>query len=180
MKDKISRFALSEFTDIGQFFSQHIDDRISDTATIRMMPNDFARPVYSVIIEHLDELLPLAKPVLGTDGVYSLYDLNRILKDLQRKENAIRLKFMPALVKFEKLGIEHEEKLGIDALFEHYVKELKSVSKLPLTRDEFDRVMAFRNRLVHPTDKKKKLALGDADIEAVSAIFRRFGCLRML
>lgn len=180
MKDKVSRFAFSEFTDIGQFFSKHIDDRISDTATIRMMPNDFARPVYSVIIEHLDELLPLAKPVLGTDGVYSLYDLNLILKDLQRKENAIRLKFMPALVQFEKLGNEPEEKLGIDALFEHYVKELKSVSALPLTRDEFDMVMAFRNRLLHPTEKKKKLALLDVDIETVSAIFRRFGCFRRL
>ena len=179
MKDKLSGFAFAEFSSIGQFFSKHIDDRISDDVSIRMMPNDFARPVYSVITEHLDELVPQASPIAGEKGVYSLYDLNLVLKDLQREENSLRLKYLPAIVEFEKRGHEPEEKIGIDALFEHYKKELGAYSKVPLTREEFDAVVAFRNRLMHPTDKKRNLALSKADVESVAAVLRRFGCLRV-
>ena len=191
MKDKLSGFSFPEFASVGQFFSKHIDDRISDDVTIRMMPNDFARPVYSVITGHLDELVPLTAPIAGEKGVYSLYDLNLRLKDLQRKENSIRLAYLPAVVKFESLGHEPEERIGIDALFEHYRKELLAVSKVPLTREEFDAVVAFRNRLVHPRRKEaspdkngpqsrgnEPLALSEVDLESVAAVLRRFGCLR--
>lgn len=185
MKDKLAGFSLPEFTDIGQFFSRHIDDTVNGV-TIRMMPNDFARPVYSVIIEHLDELVPLAKPIAGTDGIYSLYDLNLVLKDLQRRENKIRLEYLPAVVKFETLGDEPDEVDGIDALFEHYKKELGAYSKVPLTREEFDAVAVFRNRLVHPAKKEKgknkakvSLTLSKVDLEFVAGVLRRFGCLRV-
>jgi hypothetical protein len=179
MKDKLAGFSFSEFASIGQFFSKHIDDRISDDVSIRMMPNDFARPVYSVITEHLDELVPLASPIAGEKGVYSLYDLNLKLKDLQRKENSLRLEYLPAIVEFEKRGHEPEEKIGKDALFEHYQKALGAYSKVPLTREEFDAVLAFRNRLMHPTDKKRNLALSEVDLEFVAGVLRRFGCLRI-
>ena len=185
MKDKLSGFSLPEFASIGQFFSRHIDDAVNGV-TIRMMPNDFARPVYSVIIEHLDELVPQAKPIAGTDSIYSLYDLNLVLKDLQRKENKIRLEYLPAVIKFEILGHEPEEKIGIDALFEHYRKELLAVSKVPLTREEFDAVVAFRNRLVHPVKKEKgknkvkvSLTLSKVDLDFVAGVLSRFGCLRV-
>lgn len=179
MKDKIAGFSLPEISDIGQFFSKHIDDKISDGVTIRMMPNDFARPAYAVITEHLDELVPLATPIAGTEGVYSLYDLNLVLKDLQRKENETRIEYLPAIAEFEKRGRDPEEKIGIDALFEHYKKELGAYSEVPLTREEFDAVVAFRNRLVHPSDKKQSLTLGKVDVEFVAGILRRFGCLRV-
>ena len=193
MKDKLAGFSFSEFASIGQFFSKHIDDRISDDVSIRMMPNDFARPVYSIITEHLDELVPLTSPIAGEKGVYSLYDLNLVLKDLQRKENSLRLKYLPAIVEFEKRGREPEEKIGIDALFEHYKKELGAYSKVPLTREEFDAVLAFRNRLVHPrkkeesseknepqSGKKEPLTLSEVDLEFVAGVLRRFGCLRIV
>ena len=188
MKDKIAGFSFAEFASIGQFFSKHIDDKISDDVSIRMMPNDFARPVYSVIIEHLDELVPQTKPIPGTEGIYSLYDLNLVLKDLQRKENRTRLEYLPAIVEFEKRAREPEEKLdGIDALFEHYKKELGAYSKVPLTREEFDAVAAFRNRLVHPAKKEKakdkekvSLTLSKVDLDFVAGVLRRFGCLRAL
>ena len=191
MKDKLAGFSFSEFASIGEFFSKHIDDRVSEGVTIRMMPNDFARPVYSVITEHLDELVPLTKPIDGEKGVYSLYDLNLTLKDLQRKENSLRLNFLPAVVNFEILGHEPEEKIGIDALFEHYKKELLAVSKGPLTREEFDAVVAFRNRLVHPRKKdvlekneprpakKEPLTLSEVGLDFVAGVLRRFGCLRI-
>ena len=192
MKDKLAGFSFSEFASIGEFFSMHIDDRIGEGVSIRMMPNDFARPVYSVITEHLDELVPLTAPIDGEKAVYSLYDLNLTLKDLQRKENSWRLEYLPAIVEFEKRAHEPEEKLdGIDALFEHYKKELLAVSKVPLTREEFDAVVAFRNRLVHPRKKedsekkepqpakKEPLTLSEVDLKFVAGVLRRFGCLRI-
>lgn len=179
LKDKISGFELAECADIGQFFTKSIDDSV-DGVKIRMMPNDFARPVYSVIVEHLKELLPDVSPIPGTDGVYALYDLNLALKDLQRKENSLRIKYLPAIVKFEILGNEPQEKLhgGKDALFEHYKRELCSVSKNPLTREEFDAVVNLRDRLVHPIQKKEGAkGLVNTDINLALATLRRFGCL---
>lgn len=179
MKDKLAGFSFSDFASIGEFFSKHIDDRISEGVSIRMMPNDFARPVYSVITEHLDELVPQTKPIDGEKGIYSLYDLNLTLKDLQRKENSLRLKYLPAVVMFEVLGHEPEEKIGMDELFEHYKKQLLPVSKVALAREEFDAVVAFRNRLVHPRDLKKRLTLSAVDVEFVAGVLRRFGCMRV-
>ncbi len=179
LKDKVSGFEFAECADIGQFFTKSIDDSV-DGVKIRMMPNDFARPVYSVIVEHLKELLPDVSPIPGTDGVYALYDLNLALKDLQRKENSLRIKYLPAVVKFEMLGNEPQEKLpgGIDALFEHYRKELSSVSEIPLTREEFDAVLSLRNRLVHPIQKQDGArGLVDADRDVALVTLRRFGCL---
>ena len=75
--------------------------------------------------------------------------------------------------------------LQIDALFEHYHNELRAVSKVELTREEFDAVVAFRNRLVHPAKKEKEkdkvkvsLTLSKVDVEFVAGVLRRFGCLR--
>ena len=126
--------------------------------------------------------------ILCLDVSYSLYDLNLVLKDLQRKENRTRLEYLPAIVEFEKRAREPEEKLdGIDALFEHYKKELGAYSKVPLTREEFDAVAAFRNRLVHPAKKEKakdkekvSLTLSKVDLDFVAGVLRRFGCLRAL
>ena len=179
MKDKLAVFSLPEFASIGQFFSRHIDDAVNGV-TIRMMPNDFARPVYSVIIEHLDELVPQAKPIAGTDGIYSLYDLNLVLKDLQRKENSIRLEYLPAVVKFnDVVDIPQEiddmpngpEKLEL--ALNHCNGKLRKISDKALTAEEYMIHCRFDARLRHPSQKGQCLV--NVDLERARGIYARFG-----
>ena len=81
-KDKIRNFRFAEAADIGAFFQTEMTDEVCGFK-VKMMPNDFARPAYSVITTHIAELATRTKPL--ADGAYSFYDLWLTLRDLQRK-----------------------------------------------------------------------------------------------
>lgn len=177
LKDKIKGFRLADASNIREFFTNSIDDNI-DGIRIRMIPNDFAKPVYSVIISHLKELMKKVKPI--ETNVYSFFDLANALNELQYKEKELRVKYLPAILKFEDLGNETSDIDGKDALYEHYKKNLLGVSNKPLTRDEFNNILNFRNRLVHPSRQAKDnnlQSLLQTNIDSVISTLKRFGCL---
>lgn len=177
LKDKIKGFRLADASNIREFFTNSIDDNI-DGIRIRMIPNDFAKPVYSVIISHLKELMKKVKPI--ETNVYSFFDLANALNELQYKERELRVKYLPAILKFEDLGNETSDIDGKDALYEHYKKNLLGVSNKPLTRDEFNNILNFRNRLVHPSRQAKDnnvQSLLQTNIGSVISTLKRFGCL---
>ncbi len=193
-KEKIAQtFNFSDAADIWEFFRMSMDDAFGDV-TVRVMPNDFARPAYGTVLAHLPELVPMTKPLSGTQGVYAFYDLWLSLRDLQRKESDLRFDLIPATAKFDVLaepvprfrGREKDEKkemydaLMHDHLFEHYCKALKIINSQPLTREEFDAILELGNRLRHPVRDGVSLSTMEKDgrLSRARAALRRFGCLR--
>ena len=183
-KSKIRNLRLSEAADIGEFFNLPIDDLVNGVK-IRMMPNDFARPAYGVVTAHVKELVDYVTPIQGGDGVYSFYDLWLALRDLQRKENSLRLEFLPAVVKFnafvnippelELLPNDQPEKLT--RILSHCNRALSCLcgNVEPLSEEEYLLLAKFEPRLRHPT--RKGLDLVHFDTRAVRAIYKRFGFL---
>ena len=176
-KDKIRNFRLAEVADIGAFFQTELTDEVGGFK-VKMMPNDFARPAYSVITTHIAELAKLTKPL--ADGTYSFYDLWLTLRDLQRKEGSVRLRFLPAVVKFNALVGELPKfdcpKDEIPAkLHEFCRKQFSFIKSGPLTREEFDVIMELDKRLRHPT--AKGVGLTSIDLDFAERTLRRLGCL---
>ena len=182
-KNKIRNFRLSEATDIGEFFNiPQIDTE--NGVNIQMMPNDFARPAYGVVTEHVKELVKYVEPIPGTDGVYSFYDLWLALRKLQRKENTIRLECLPAVVKFnayvnvppELEALPNNDAEKLPKTLSHCNKALGKIGKAkPLTEEEYLLLANFEPRLRHPA--KDGLDLVSFNIETVRAIYKRFGFL---
>jgi len=185
-KNKIKNFHLAEAADIGEFFSLPIDDTVNGVK-IRMMPNDFARPAYGVVTTHVKELVEGVKPLPETDSVYSFYDLWLELRNLQHKENRVRLDFLPAAVKFnacvniptnlESLPNDDPEKTP--RILSHCNKALRLLrlrgNVEPLSEEEYLLLAKFEPRLRHPA--RKGLDLVHFDTDAVRAIYKRFGFL---
>lgn len=187
-KNKIANFKLAEVEHIGKFFATPLDDEIGGVK-VRMMPNDFARPAYGVITKHIKELARRTKPLSETDGVYSFYDLWLALRDIQREESNIRLRFLAADALLEALaGPPHldipKETSKADKLqlfFEAWRKALLPFNRAhPLEREEFDLMTEFSDRLRHPVTGAKCLGLseyGDEKLARIDALYRRFGCI---
>ena len=187
-KNKIANFNLAEVEHIGKFFATPIDDEIGGVK-VRMMPNDFARPAYGVITKHIAELARRTKPLPETDGVYSFYDLWLALRDIQREESNIRLRFLAADALLEALagpprldipkGTDKEAKQQM--VFEAWRKTLLPINRAhPLEREEFDLMTEFSDRLRHPVTSAKCLGLseyGDENLARLDALYRRFGCI---
>lgn len=176
-KDKIRNFRFAEAADIGAFFQTGMTDEVGGFK-VKMMPNDFARPAYSVITTHIAELATRTKPL--ADGAYSFYDLWLTLRDLQRKESDVRLQFLPALLKFNVLVGEPPKfdcpKDEIPArLHEYCRKKFSFIKSGPLTREEFDVIMELDKRLRHPT--MKGVGLLTIDLAFAEKTLRRLGCL---
>ena len=176
-KDKIRNFRFAEAADIGAFFQTGMTDEVGGFK-VKMMPNDFARPAYSVITTHIAELATRTKPL--ADGAYSFYDLWLTLRDLQRKESDVRLQFLPALLKFNVLVGEPPKfdcpKDEIPArLHEYCRKQFAFIKSGPLTREEFDVIMELDKRLRHPT--MKGVGLLTIDLAFAEKTLRRLGCL---
>ncbi len=185
----------SDATDIWSFFGMAMDDAIGGV-TVRVMPNDFARPAYGTVLAHLPELVGKTKPLPGTQGVYAFYDLWLALRDLQRKESSLRLEFLPAMARYDALvepqisrfrdrGKE-EEKAAYDALKHDHIfqccqKALGGINSQPLAREEFDAILELDNRLRHPAKDGISLSalVGDGRLPLARAALRRFGCLRL-
>lgn len=180
-KAKIAQhFKFSDATDIWEFFRMSMDD-VVDGVTVRMMPNDFARPAYGTVLAHLKELVPLAKPLPGTQGVYAFYDLWLSLRDLQRKESSLRLEFLPAMAKFNVL-VNAPDNLpgGLDELFAFCQKKLRGIGNPPLAREEFDAILELDKRLRHPAKDGVSLSTMEKDqLPLARAALRRFGCLKV-
>lgn len=175
-RNKIRNFRLAEVADIGAFFQTELTDEVGGFK-VKMMPNDFARPAYSVITTHIAELAKLTKPL--ADGTYSFYDLWLTLRDLQRKESTIRLRFLPAVVKFNALVGEPPKfdcpKDEISAkLHEYCRKQFSFIKSGLLTREEFDVIMELDKRLRHPT--AKGVGLTTIDLGFAERTLRRLGC----
>ena len=187
-KNKIANFKLAEVEHIGKFFATRLDDEIGGVK-VRMMPNDFARPAYGVITKHIKELARRTKPLSETDGVYSFYDLWLALRDLQREESNIRLRFLAADVMLEVLAgpphLDIPKETGNDEkqqmLFEVWMKALLPINRAhPLVREEFDLLEEFSDRLRHPVTSANCLGLseyGEEKITRLEALYRRFGCI---
>ena len=189
-KSKIAKnFRFSDAADIWEFFKMSMDDVVAGV-TVRMMPNDFARPAYGTVLAHLKELVPLTKPLPGTQGVYAFYDLWLSLRDLQRKESSLRLDLLPAMAKFDSIvepvprfrdrGAD-EPKAEYDAqkddhVFQHCRKIFNGIKGQPLTREEFDEIMELDKRLRHPA--KDGVSLSTMDLALARAALLRFGCLK--
>lgn len=187
-KNKIANFNLAEVEHIGKFFATPLDDEIGGVK-VRMMPNDFARPAYGVITKHIKELARRTKPLPETDGVHSFYDLWIALRDLQREESNIRLRFLAADSMLEALAgpprldlpkeIKGEERL--QKIFEAWRNALLPINRAhPLAREEFDLMTEFSDRLRHPVTSAKCLGLseyGEEKLARLDALYRRFGCI---
>ena len=177
-KAKIAEnFRFSEAADVWEFFRMSMDDA-TDGVTVRVMPNDFARPAYGTVLAHLKELVAKTKPLAGTPDVYAFYDLWLALRDLQRAESTLRLEFLPATAKFDVL-VDAPENLpgGKDELFLHCQKALKGINGQPLTREEFDAILELDRRLRHPA--KGGISLSTMDLSLARSALRRFGCLKV-
>ena len=169
---------LESATDVGKFFTIELEETI-EGEKVSMMPNDFARPAYSAVTKHIKELA--RRTPKRTDGTYAFYDLWLTLRDLQRKENTIRLELLGAdvrfdtLVNFPRLQEELSKAEIAERLFIHAQKSLRAVAKDPLTREEFDLISSISKRLRHPT--QGEIGLLDQNVEEARRIYRRFGCL---
>ena len=187
-KNKIANFKLAEVEHIGKFFATPLDDEIGGVK-VRMMPNDFARPAYGVITKHIAELARRTKPLLEMEGVYSFYDLWLTLRDLQREESNIRLRFLAADSMLEALAgppridIPKEVKgeARLQMIFEAWRKALLPICPAhPLERGEFDLMTEFSERLRHPVTTAKCQGLseyGEEKLARLDALYRRFGCI---
>ena len=187
-KNKIANFNLAEVEHIGKFFATPLDDEIGGVK-VRMMPNDFARPAYGVITKHIKELARRAKPLPETDKVYSFYDLWLALRDIQREESNIRLRFLAADALLEALAgpphldipKETDKEMRIQMIFEAWKKALLPINRAhPLEREEFDLMTEFSDRLRHPVTNAKCLGLseyGEEKLARLDALYRRFGCI---
>ena len=177
-KETIARhFHFSDAADIWEFFRMSMDDEV-DGVTVRMMPNDFARPAYGTVRAHLKELVTKTKPLPGTQGVYAFYDLWLALGDLQREESSIRLEFLPAMAKFDVLvNAPNNLPGGKDELFLHCQKALAGINAKPLSREEFDAILELDKRLRHPA--KDGVSLSTMDLALSRSALRRFGCLKV-
>lgn len=187
-KNKIGSFNLAEVEHIGKFFATPLDDEIGGVK-VRMMPNDFARPAYGVITKHIAELARRTKPLPETDGVYSFYDLWLALRDIQREESNIRLRFLAADALLEALAgpphldipKETDRETRLQMIFEAWKKALLPINRAhPLEREEFDLMMEFSDRLRHPVTSAKCLGLseyGEEKLARLDALYRRFGCI---
>jgi len=177
-RSKVLKFDFAGAKDIREFFTLDLVDEVKGVK-VRMMPNDFARPAYSAVTEHIQELAQRIS--VPADGVYAFYDLWLALRDLQRRENTARLDLLAADVKFDaligapQLPKEMSAAEKSEQLFLHAQKALRGISKDPLTRAEFDLILALSPRLRHPSGRGQTL-LGQ-DLEAARRIYRRFGCL---
>ena len=112
-------------------------------------------------------------------GVYSFYDLWIGLRDLQRKENGIRLRLLPGAMKFEAMmeGCGRVEGDVGAKLYEYCRKALKGkVGKGvgdELSRAEFDEIMELLRRLRHPA--KDGVGLVAKDWRGAEGALRRYG-----
>ena len=176
-KAKIAgHFRFSDAVDIWEFFRMSMDDA-EGGVTVRVMPNDFARPAYGTVLQHLKELVGMTKPLPKTQGVYAFYDLWLSLRDLQRKESTLRLELLPAVIKFDVL-VDAPDDLpgGLDELFVFCQKALKGINSQPLTREEFDAILELGNRLRHPAEDG--VSLSTMNLALARTALRRFGCLK--
>lgn len=190
-KTKIGQnFHFSGAADIWEFFRMSMDDAVGGV-TVRVMPNDFARPAYGTVLAHLKELVPMTQPLPETQGVYAFYDLWLSLRDLQRKESTLRLELLPAIAKYNTLvepippfhkREDGESEAAYKALLDDHIfaccqKALKGINSQPLTREEFDAVLELDIRLRHPA--KDGVSLSTMDLATARAALRRFGCLKV-
>ena len=194
-KAKIAEnFRFSEAADVWEFFRMSMDDAVGGV-TVRVMPNDFARPAYGTVLAHLPELVETTKPLPETQGVYAFYDLWLSLRDLQRNESSLRLDLVPAVAKYTVL-VEpvprfrarepDESKKEYDTLltahlFEHCRQSLKGINAQPLTREEFDAIQELDKRLRHLAKAGISLSTLESDgrLSLARAALRRFGCLKV-
>ncbi|MGN1360595.1 MAG: hypothetical protein ACI4X9_09125, partial [Kiritimatiellia bacterium] len=157
--------------DIGLFY-RHPHDEIIDGVTVRLNPNDRARPAYQTICRHIKELVKLTQPFDGS--VYSFYDLNTTLRDLQRKESTRRLETLPRILSFERtINIGVDEKLNLERKIEKWRKNIEFFYGKKITVDDIEHLIALRNRLCHPT--KDSVGLLDIDYKGAVAILNRLG-----
>ncbi|MGN0826472.1 MAG: hypothetical protein ACI4QD_00885 [Kiritimatiellia bacterium] len=157
--------------DIGVFYRQPHDEVI-DGVTVRLNPNDRARPAYQTICRHIKELVKLTKPFDG--GVYSFYDLNTTLRDLQRKESSRRLETLPRIISFDRtINIGVGENLSRDQRIVEWKKNVESFYHKKVTTDELELLSALRNRLCHPT--KDSVGLLDIPYNEAVALLDRIG-----
>ncbi len=177
-KKKIRRFNLAEVGDIGKFFLTPLVDEMGGVK-VEVMPNDFARPAYGVVARHIGEIVGVVRPMGGDGGIYSFYDLWIGLRDLQRKENGMRLRLLPGAMKFEAM-MEGSGRFEGDVgskLYEYCRKVLKG--KVgdgvgdELSREEFDEIMELLRRLRHPA--KDGVGLMAKDWRGAEGALRRYG-----
>ena len=178
-KKKIAQFRLAECESIANFFNTPVEDTVVGVK-IRMLPNDFARPAYGVVVAHIAELVKAegVKPVAGTDSVYAFYDLWLALRDLQRRENTVRLRYLPAVVRLfayldipaaiEDLPDDDPEKLP--RTLAHCRQRLPGKD---FSEEDYWRAVKFYNRLRHPAAHGQSLQT--FDLEAADALLVRLG-----
>jgi len=178
-KDKIKEFRLAECESVANFFDTKIEDTVSGVK-IRMMPNDFARPAYGVVAAHVAELVKMegVKPLKDTDHVYAFYDLWLALRDLQRRENTVRLRYLPAVVNLlahldipaaiEDLPDSDPEKLP--RTLAHCQRQLPGKT---FSETDYWLVVNLYNRLRHPATKDKSLL--SFDLASADALLKRLG-----
>lgn len=183
---------IAEMASVADFFSTPSLIRAGNVE-IRTMPNDFARPAFQTVAEHVWELVRSdanpagALPVGGEGSVYDFHDLWLALRDIQAREKRKRLAFVPAIVRLERavepvpefypdksLPKEEQDRETARQLAEHCRNRLrqKFPREEPLSGDEYLAVVALRNRLFHPARGGKTLLA--ADFAAVEPVLRRF------
>lgn len=176
-KKKRQSFRLAEFSDIGSFFRTPITDTVGGIK-VRMMPNDFARPAYSVVSAHIAELAKRTAPMANAEDTYSFYDLWLTLRDLQRREASSRLRLLPAIAKFNAL-VEPMPRFegGADEVLESMLKHVRKVFSFvrsPITEEEFKLILELDKRLRHPS--KDGIGLLSLDLAKAESVLRRVGC----
>lgn len=189
---------IAEMASIADFFST--PSRVpAGGVEIETMPNDFARPAFQSVVEHVGELVRSeanpagAAPIGGSGNVYAFYDLWLALRDLQAREKRKRLAFVPAIVRFEaameprptfypdsSLPQEEQKKEITRGLAAHCRQRLrqKCPDAEPLSDREYTAVETLRNRLFHPARSGKSLL--SADFAAAEPVLRRFKFLGKL
>lgn len=179
-KGKIQGFHLSEAADIWEFFDTPLIDTVGGV-NVRMMPNDFARPAYGVVVTHIKELIEEGKVSPGSDGTYSFYDLWLALRDLQRRENSIRLELLPSCVKFnafvdipqELEDLPKDDPTKSDRILKHCNDRLRTIGVKGITAEEFKLLCNFEPRLRHPS--RDGLELVKCNLKPIRDLYHRLG-----
>lgn len=176
-KKKRQSFRLAEFSDIGSFFRTPITDTVGGIK-VRMRPNDFARPAYSVVSAHIAELAKRTAPMANAEDTYSFYDLWLTLRDLQRREASSRLRLLPAIAKFnalvEPMPRFEGDKDAVRVGMLRHIRKTFSFVRVPIADEEFDLILELDKRLRHPS--KDGIGLLSLDLAKAESVLRKLGC----